>query len=264
MLLPDADNPKLTEIYRRDDSGFEVVGWDFSADLREDFYYETYPLDRQEVWVKMIHPDFHQKVFLIPDLESYTITNPFARPGVNADLVLPGWTVLGSYFDFRLANYSANFGHSSFNENEQVPELYFNALVRRNILEPFISRIIPLLVALSMLFAMLLIGSKSHERRAVFGFTAMDVLLGCSGLFFVVIFAHMSLREALSPSSIMYFEYFYFATYVAFLFVSINSILFASHLNIKAIQYEDNLIPKLVFWPVFTSVLMAVTVLVFY
>ena len=74
----------------------------------------------------------------------------------------------------------------------------------------------------------------------------------------------MSLREALSPSSIMYFEYFYFATYVAFLFVSINSILFASHLNINAIQYEDNLIPKLVFWPVFTSVLMAVTVLVFY
>ena len=33
----------------------EVVGWDFSADLREDFYYETYLLStRQEVWVKMI------------------------------------------------------------------------------------------------------------------------------------------------------------------------------------------------------------------
>ena len=82
----------------------------------------------------------------------------------------------------------------------------------------------------------------------MFGFTAMDVLLGCSGLFFVVIFAHMSLREAPKvhrASCIL--RYFYFATYVAFLFVSINSILFASHLNIKAIQYEDNLIPKLFF-----------------
>ena len=45
-------------------------------------------------------------------------------------------------------------------------------------------------------------------------------------------------------------EFFYFAIYGAILSVSLNSILFATAPNLQFIQYRDNLVMELLFWPV--------------
>jgi len=52
--------------------------------------------------------------------------------------------------------------------------------------------------------------------------------------------------------------------YLAILAVSVNSILFVSHANVSLIQYKDNFIPKLLYWPVIASLLLGVTLWVFY
>lgn len=111
---------------------------------------------------------------LVPDLTSYQMMNPVLQPGVAEDLVLPGWDVTGSSFDYRPARYNANVGFEGFEGLKAPPELYFNVAVRRRFLGPFVSTIIPLLVAASMLFSLLLISSKTGSLSKFSGFSAKD------------------------------------------------------------------------------------------
>ena len=99
----------------------------------------------------------------------------------------------------------------------------------------------------------------------------VSIVLGGAGwlasfftLFFVVILGHIDLRSKLTSSEIIYLEYFFFVMYLAILAVSVNSILFVSHANVSLIQYKDNFIPKLLYWPVIASLLLGVTLWVFY
>jgi hypothetical protein len=264
FALPEADKPEVKEIFRRRENGQEVIGWSFSATLRQQFSYERYPFDRQEVWVRLRHEAFDQRVILVPDLEAYQLTNPVTRPGVAEDLVLPGWDVLGSFFDFRASRYNANLGLAGFEGQRSPPELYFNVQVRRQFVGPFISNIVPLFVTAAMLFAILLTGSKREEGSSLLGFTAMDVVLGCAALFFVASFQHISLRDRLVSARIMYFEYFYFMTYLALMVGSLNGILFAAPASPRLIAYRNNLIPKLAFWPALLACLLGITFGVLY
>ncbi|MGI9367436.1 MAG: hypothetical protein ACR2O2_01245, partial [Ruegeria sp.] len=73
----------------------------------------------------------------------------------------------------------------------------------------------------------------------------------CSVLFFVVLLAHVQLREGFAGSPVIYMEMFFFLMYFLFLIVSINTYLFASEAvpSLWVIHFKDNLIPKAAFWP---------------
>jgi hypothetical protein len=43
-------------------------------------------------------------VLLIPDLEGYQLINPSSLPGVEKNLVLPGWNPKKSFFQYRYSN----------------------------------------------------------------------------------------------------------------------------------------------------------------
>jgi len=59
-------------------------------------------------------------------------------------------------------------------------------------------------------------------------------------------------------------DYYYVVTYGVILAISINSILFRWGINIPFVQYRDNLLPKLFYWPVITFTLFVVTLVKFY
>ena len=46
---------------------------------------------------------------------------------------------------------------------------------------------------------------------------------------------------------------------VAILAVSINAILFAAQLGVHVIEHRENLVPKLLFWPVWTACMFTIT-----
>lgn len=264
FALPEADKPEIREIYRFTAGDEEVVGWSFAATLRQHFSYERFPFDRQDVWVRLRPLDFHEDVVLVPDLQAYQLTNPATRPGVAEDIGLPAWDIWGTYFDYRLNRYNTTFGAQADGGAKAAPELYFNASVRRRFIGPFIANVVPLAVAAAMLFALLLTGSKSDTSSRFFGFTAKDIVKGAAALFFVVSFQHISLRNNLGSPRIIYFEYFYFAIYLALMAVTINGILFASSARVRLLEFRDNLVPKLAFWPVYLACLFAITFAVLY
>lgn len=137
-------------------------------------------------------------------------------------------------------------------------------MLRRNLLDAFISNLGPILISLILLFALQMV-STSDEKLAAFMQTTSGRLVNiCVGMFFVIIFAHVNVRRGLAAEEIFYLEYFYFATYVMILWVAINSIVFVKMKHLRWLQHEENLIPKLLFWPAVAGILLAASVATFY
>lgn len=252
--------PAYTEV-----QGDEVVqGWYFETELRERFDYSYYPFDRQSVWVRIWPKSFTGNVVLVPDFASYDSLNPRSLPGLEDEFPLFGWEPELSYFDIRINRYNSNFGQSDYLSRGTVPELYFNIDVRRSFLNPFVSHLFPLTVVLLMLFALIVTMSKSKEHSEFLGFSVSSVVQSCTALFFVILIAHVQLREELSSNSIVYLEFFYFVSYIVLLMVTINSILFSANVAMPLIQYRNNLIPKVLYWPFIVAVLFLCTALTFW
>jgi hypothetical protein len=133
------------------------------------------------------------------------------------------------------------------------PELHFNVVLKRKFLNAFIIQLVPLATIASLLFAVLLTLTQHEKKRELAGFSLGGVNGMISGLFFVVLLAHVQLREQFAASGIVYIEYFYLLMYVLMLLVTLNS--FALSWNSKspwiyALTFRDNLPAKLLYWPV--------------
>jgi hypothetical protein len=262
-IQPSAEAFYMEEAYRRTDKDVETVGWNFRVTLRENFVYSKYPMDLQNVHLMVRHADFDKSVILIPDLDSYKLINPTALPGLVKDLILPGWKVEGTYFDYKLKEYNTDFGISNFSSRENFPEMYYNITLKRNILTPFISNFIPIIVVAIMLFQVMISATKVETKNTNIGFNAFGVLESAGAFFFVIMLAHIELRGNLNNEEITYMEYFYFIVYLMLLVVSINSMLFTLT-RFSMLEHRDNLIPKLLYWPTFIGLCLAITLVIFY
>ena len=122
---------------------------------------------------------------------------------------------------------------------------------------------LPIIVVASLLFGLLIIGSKQSQKVAATGFKATDIVRAGVALLFPVLLAQVNLRSKIGSSNIIYIEYFYFVLYTAILGVAANALLFT--LKGHGIsQYRDNLIPKLLFWPYLLGACFGVTLVFLY
>lgn len=263
IVFPDAQEIEVEKAYERTTGNTRTVGWNFRLILREGFDYRTYPFDIESVWLRMWPKDFDKNVVLVPDYESYLVDDPESLPGIDAQLVLPGWKLVQSCFTYLSASYNTNFGIAGYAGVEGFPELRFNVIVRRDFLDPFISIILPLLVVAVLVFILLITCSREEGVKDLFGFSAGGILSGIAALFFVVIFAQIDLRKNLEVERIMYMDFYYFVIYLIFLLVSINSVLFCWSRQIALVHYEDNLIPKILYWPFILGVIFITTAFFF-
>ncbi len=263
FVMPEASASTIKESYRTRSGRHEVVGWNFTASIRERFDYKDYPFDKEKLWLRLWHMDFNKNIVLVPFFESYDYVNPIFKPGLEKDFVLPGWDVLGTFFSYRFNSYNVNFGIEDYVGQKEFPELYFTTDVYRNYLNPFMSHMIPLVVVFLMLFSILQVGRKSDDN-GLFGFNTLSTLSACSALFFVIIFDHISLRNSLSVSGLVYFEWFYLIAYMSIMYVSMNAIVIARNVEHKYFNYSDTCMSRTLFGPVITGTIFIITVLYFY
>ncbi|MGK7900023.1 MAG: Cache 3/Cache 2 fusion domain-containing protein [Hormoscilla sp.] len=264
FILPDAidaNDLEVTEAYRHQEENddVEVIGWYVEATLRQDLDFSNYPFDYKDVKIRLLHQDFNRRelnrqVILVPDLGGYQVINPRTKPGVDKDIVLGNWNLSDSFFEYRFKTYDTNFGIKSNVFKTNFPELNFTIVLQRDFIGPFISRVGPLFVVVTLLFAMLLIADEEK---------ASEVLAACAGFVFIVILDQIAVREQIVTKGILYFEYFYFVIYFYIFLVAVNAILLLSHPNAPFIKYKDNLISKLLYWPTLLKTLLVITILVF-
>lgn len=255
-------NTTFNKEYDRTNDGETVVGWYFDVTLRQPFDYSKYPLDKQKVWIRMWHKDFDSNVVLTPDLEAYDSTKDNEIFGIDPDFVSGGWTINETFFQYKLTDYDTNFGIESYVGKTKFPELHFNIAVVRDFKNTFIINLVPLIIVASMLFSVLMITTSRKDKIAKFGFSVSGALGTASALFFVVMLAHIQVRQQFPGAGIVYIEQFYLIIYVMVLLLSLNVYFFSigdGDKGIKFIQYNDNLIPKVTFWPIILGTLAVIT-----
>ena len=149
-------------------------------------------------------------------------SSPTGQVGIDAALIVPGWTVCDSFFAMPENSYSTNFGIDAYLGQHSNPELYFTVEIQRQIWSPFITHLIPLAVILLTLFILLCLSERNADER--FGFDSVAVIATVVGIFFVVIFQHIALRRSLEAEGFVYLERFYFLAYLYLLLVTVNAV----------------------------------------
>jgi hypothetical protein len=262
--MPEAKDVEIKEVYRRKTGKIEVIGWHFEATIREVFDYSKYPFDRPDIWIWLKYKDPTANVVLIPDLEAYKFITPAAMPGLQEDLAFPGYVFLGAFFDYEYHIRSANLGISSDDQADRTPEFYYNIIVRRNFVTPFVSRLFPLFIMFAILFVVQLMFSQDEEKKKAFGLNAFAVMGVVITFFFSTLLSHNSLRQELNVDKIIFIENFHFIAYLMLLLATIKTLLFIGGKGTRFVQYKQGLIPKLLYWPMLTGLVFMVSFLNFY
>jgi hypothetical protein len=263
FVLPEADYVRSSEVYRAQQGDEELIGWSFQATLREQFDYERYPLDRNQIWFQVWHKDFERNVYLAPDLGAYTTLDPAKLPGLDSDIVLENWDIEQSFLSYRANRYNANFGIQGYVADIEQPELYYNISIKRDLVSALISRLIVPVVILIQLFVIVMVIGRDNKRLELFGVRPGAVIFTCAAFFFAVLVAQNSLRTELEAQGFVYLESLYLLTYVVILAVAINSVLLAAHPDLKLFREYDNMWAEISYWPSILLAMIVITLLTF-
>lgn len=264
FVLPDASDAAsgtIEEAYRIDQGDEELIGWYFEQTLRQRFDYTSYPFDHKTVWVRFWPASFDTAVALIPDFDAYPATGPRDIFGIDKRIVMGTWERENTYFDYRLSDLGTTMGLKDIDFQTNLPELHYNFVIKRNFGNAFIVHMIPLIVVTMLLFGAVMTVTRRPELVERHDFSTSSVIGTCSVLFFVILLAHVQLREGFAGSPVIYMESFFFLMYFLLLAVSVNTYLFASEAvpSLRFIHYKDNLIPKAAFWPFVLLCMVAIT-----
>lgn len=264
FLMPEAKDFTASEAYRVNKDGEEVIGWHFQAMLRPPVNYSKYPFDHPDIAVWLRHADLFNKVILVPDLKGYFSTNAVLSPGLRPRLSLPGYSFSGTFFSYEPKFSNVNFGASGEKRGMAPQEMVYNILIKRNFITPLVSKFFPICIVLGMLFIVILSFSEDTERLKNFGLTGFAVVGLVVSFFFSTLLTQIDLRQQFNADGIIFIENFNFITYLILLFTAMLAYLFATKRRIRFVHYEHCLIPKLLYWPIFSSMVLFVSLLYFY
>lgn len=259
IVFPESDTTVLTKVYETQQGDELLVGWSFKATLRQQFDYTRYPLDRQQIWVRMWHLDFERQVYLIPDVPSYSSLDVQGKPGLDSGLVLENWDIQRSFFSYRLRTYNSTFGIANYESENPQPELYFNISIRRYILSPLVARGIAPLVILIQLFVIVMVIGSDNKRLEQFGVRPGAVIFTCAAFFFVILVAQNALRDETKWYGVVYLESLHILTYFIILAVAANSVALVALPNAGLFRDNDNLWVAIFYWPLIVFTLWLVT-----
>jgi len=196
------------------DYPIKLYRWNFDIEIVQKLSYSLYPFGNNEIMLMLSSNDFDSNVILTPDLDSYKQLYPTDQPGLGNNFNLKRWNIYSSYYAYAMESYLCSFGNIAMQGINQYPELTFKIVIKRKFGDLLIGKVIPLMIVLLLLFTILFVRIRSD------GF---NNIIGCSGLFFVLMLDHINLRESVSADQIMFFEYCYFLSYTMLLLIAITS-----------------------------------------
>ena len=265
FIFPEAINPMgvYQRVYYQSVENDNITKTSFfNVVTRQDFEYKKYPFDSKVVWIHVQPQNFYQQIILIPDLTAYPNTAETKIFGINKNIVLDGFTVRETYYSYHPSDYNANLGIKNFANQTNFPELYFNIVITRNLINAIVLHLLPLITILCLAFAVLLITTAEDVKLKRFNFTVSATLGTCSALFFSTMLMHSQLRSYLSTGYTVYLENLYYIVYLNIVLVAINAYIFSHPHSERSrfISFADNLIPKIIYWPLTLSLVLVETI----
>ncbi len=227
--------------------------WNFDIEIEQQLSYALYPFGKNELSLTLWSRDLNDNTLITPDLESYRQIYPTDFPGLDNHFNIRGWDVFGSYYSYSMESYLCNFGNTDMYGINQFPKLIYNISISRKFIDILICKIVPLMVILVLMFTILFVRIKSD------GF---NNIIGCSGLFFVLILDHINLRESVLSEQIMYLEFCYFFSYILLLLITITS--FDDEENESSCNSWIDKALEHYFWTIISCAMAIVTAVLFY
>jgi len=255
VIFPEAvdDEMRKTFHFQSKEQNYLLYGWYFQIVVKKSFDFAKYPLDKKDLMVRIVPRNFEKNIVLTPDLDAYKYINPRMLPGLRRDLVVQNWDIITSNFIYKTNQYNTNFGIEHFDCKDKAPELYFDVNLTRNFVGAIISSLLPMLVMLSVLFILITIATRNIDL-------VTRVLSPIGSFFFAILLAHVSLRRDLVVENMVYFEYIYIAMYFMILLIFIDTVMYSRDTDRFFFHYKKNLITKLLFWPVFSLILLVLSI----
>jgi len=266
VLSPDIADTRLEERFDTRNGRERIIGWSFSATLPGPSDVSKYPFDRGEVQLPIKPRDIERPTIFIPDIPSYPLSVPIAKPGLGDGFELAGWNAERSFFAYNTNPHDApTFGRPDSSVRADEPQLSFAVRFARSSINPFVSRMLPVIVVSILVFSLFLVVARTRSNPEDFppstGVTSLSFL---SAMLFVLILGHNSLRSALDPSTLIYLEYFYLIMYIAILIVAIRVISFLFGVRVGWTYYADTVTLERLYWPVVTFATLLATWTAFY
>jgi hypothetical protein len=253
--FPDASKrPELTESYRFNHQGRQVVGWGFRLELHQQFGFRQYPLDEVAVQLLIEPGNATDPVALTPDIAGYEFMQPRHKPGLRGNLKAPGWELLGSGFSYsQQASYGANLGSQQHFHKWRYPTLGFHIHAKRMILSPLTAYGIVICALMIQVFGLLMIPVDSPIQS----------ISVSAAVFLVIAISHGGLRNNLDVRGTIYLEYFLIFMYLIILWVAMVSLTRTTKIE-SPLLAQEGLIFKLAYWPFSLATILGFTLLVFY
>ncbi|MGB2691395.1 MAG: hypothetical protein WBC96_02765 [Thermodesulfobacteriota bacterium] len=251
VSISNANDQTLTKFFEKSFGNYTLIEWVFNINISSNFDYKKYPFNNENMWLQIKHQEFDKNIVLVPDLDSYKLSSSRYLPGLDKNINIRNWAIKNSFFSYTFDSYNTNFGLQDFIGQSSFPEIYFNVIMGPNILNVFISHFLPIAIALFLMFAIFKTATGHYVVRPY------------ATLFLALIFLQISLRRNLGANEVVYIEYYYFLTYFIMVGVSLNAILLQNS-KLRIVQYKNNLIPKLFFWPFTGLAILILNIIVFY
>lgn len=246
----------LKKTYEARENSMIVMGWQFTAQLAQDFNFSGYPLDLLSLRIDVEYPDDSKNIMFVPALDDYKNVLPEKMPGTYFNTVIPGFRTIKSYFSFYKEESETNLGLAAYEATSEGNYLSYNLIVERRLLYELIVFILPLFIILLLLYALAWVAEKD--------WLPIMIVSGYSGLLFSTILLHRALRDQFPTAGILYLEYIFFMIYftiVPLVFYVLYKLYFyhgQSRINTFFVAY------KTYFWLIQMAVLFGITTILFY
>ncbi len=245
------------KIYEKSLGHFNLFGWQFETSLNINYDNRQFPFGKNLLEIEIAPEKIGENIILVPDLSAYENIKPSALPGVYTNLKLKNWVIAASYFSYKPSISEVDFGMSHKSYISKLPVLSFNLVLKNRMVSPLITFVIPLLI-IGLLCYLSLIQEKDHNK-----IVTLRTLSYSASLLFILAILHIALRNNILSFEITFAEYCYIMMYIMVTLVTINNLLLAKKAPIKFIHYRDNLLPKILYWPLITGFILLLAVLLF-
>jgi len=239
--------------------GKEVKGWRFTVTIREKFFYESYPFDDKNIWLRIWPKSWHENIVLVPDFQSYKDTSVGALFGFATSMETAPYVIRDSYFEYSFPKYRTEFGLGHVGEVLHSPELHYNLEVRRKIFDPIVSSVVPLFAVWIALYAFIFI-LTSTVLLNMGGFITSSV-----GLIFATGLLYGRFRARIVGAPPTYLDYLYTCTYLIIV-TCIVLLLYTGYKNsnIEELKKDPRRFMRIYYWPVLLLVVNVITYLTVY
>lgn len=259
VSILNAIDQKFDKVYEYTKDNVTTIGWRFSTKIKGNFDYFRYPFDQQNLILMLTSKDYTADIILVPDFSAFTgLSSPTADIDQNINTV--PWSIDSTYAFYDLTKFDLNFGIKNYNRQTDFPNLCYDISASRDFFYPFIRSILPVLVIVLAAFFLLVIISLSEKGNKL----AATILSLTSGLLFAAILSHQTFQRVVESSRVMYLEYFYFIVYGTIILITINGILYALDKGGFLINYYNNVIARLLYWPCIVTIFFIITLIFFY